>query len=309
MRISLSRHLLLTTLAVLALSATAIGSIFVTMGYRANNSAASMPPDSTLAESRDRAIAWIRHHEAEVIATENPVLWWMVKESAARSGDAYLADLYGRYYDRYLAHNRGNVWHHLFDADAQVQIHLEALAAWPDYNLLFLYGLSCRSELRHEPRVVALLDANACGGFGTPAYFRDPTCLTHQLMGVRFMQEHRCQSDEKTKQLTGTLVEQVVDSTRLDFRVVDFYIQRLLMLAESGAASRIEPRWLIRVLDAQRPDGGWDDFDRLIGLGERSLGWSGRSLRLRTPASNFHTTAQGLYLMSLLTQTGRTGLR
>lgn len=299
---------ILAALLALALLGTGGGAVLAA-AYLNNNGSAAMPAFPMLVASRDRAIGWLRAHEAEVLAGDNAALWWMVRESAALTGDAYLADLYGRYYQRYLAGNPNSVWHHMFDADAGLRIRVEALDGWPDYNLLFLYGLSCQTELRHDPRVAVLLEPLACGGVGSSAYFGDPACLTHQLMGVRFLQNRGCESGERTARLAAALVDRVAESATWDFRVVDFYIQRLLMLAESGNARRIQPRWLVRVLAAQRPDGGWDDFDPLLALGERSLGWSGRSLRLRKPESNFHTTAQGLYLMALLAQTGRTGQR
>lgn len=296
--------LVMTTMLVLS-----GGGILLAMVQQENNGTAAMPSPASLATSRDRAIGWLRAHETEALAGDNAALWWMIRESATLSGDAYLADLYRRYHQRYLANRPHNPWHHLFDADAGLRIPIEALDGWPDYNLLFFYGLSCQTALRNDARVIALLEPRACGGIGTPAYFGDPACLTHQLMGVRFMQQRRCEDAEQTARLAGALVDQVVDAATWDFRVVDFYIQRLLMLAESGNARRIQPRWLVRVLEAQRPDGGWDDFDPVVGLGERSLGWSGRSLRLRKPESNFHTTAQGLYLMALLAQTGRAAPR
>jgi hypothetical protein len=298
------RRAILVTLLALVMSCTG-GSAVIATGYLNNNRSAAMPAYPALAASRDRAIGWLRAHEAEALSAENAALWWMVRESAALTGDAYLADLHGRYYQRYLAGNPASVWHHLFDADATLRIPVKALADWPDYNLLFLYGLSCQTALRSDARVAALLEPHACGGIGTPAYFRDPACLTHQLMGVRFMQQRRCEDAGRTARLAGALVDQVVDAATWDFRVVDFYLQRLLMLAESGNAGRIQPRWLLRVLEAQQPDGGWDDFDPVLGLGKRSLGWTGRGLRLRKPESNFHTTAQGLYLMALLAKTGR----
>lgn len=293
------------TTVTLALLAMGLGGAFIYAGHRNNSASAAMPPPSALAASRARAIEWLRNNEAEVLASNNAALWWMVRESAARSGNEYLADLYRRLHERYLAGKPNNPWQHMFDAGTRQRVPVEALDAWPDYNLLFLYGLSCQGALRAEPRVAALLKPDACGRIGTPAYFRDPACITHQLMGVRFMQDRQCESAADTAALATSLIDRIVVDMEWDFRVVDFYIQRLMMLAESGATDRIRARWLVRVLDAQRPDGGWDDIHPLIDIGERTIGWSGRSLRLRKPQSNFHTTAQGLYLMTLLTQTGR----
>lgn len=295
-----------TMAAVLILLAAGTGGALLSAGFRSNNESAAMPAPSELAASRNRAVAWLRNNEAEALATNNATLWRMVRESAALSGNEYLAKLYLRFHDRYLAGKPNNPWQHMFDAGSTQRIPVEALDAWPDYNLLFFYGLSCQSALRAEPRVAALLKVDACGRIGTPAYFRDPACLTHQLMGVHFMQDRQCENAQETAALATSLIDQVVVNMEWDFRVTDFYIQRLMMLAEAGANDRIRARWLVRVLDAQRPDGGWDDLDPLIATGRQSLGWSGRSLRLRQPRSNFHTTAQGLYLMALLAQTGRT---
>jgi hypothetical protein len=99
----------------------------------------------------------------------------------------------------------------------------------------------------------------------------------------------------------GELADRIAFNTTWDLRVVDFYLQRSLMLTESGALAHVNPRWLVRILDAQQPDGGWDDFQRIVELPlVGSIGWAGRGVRLQEPMTNFHTTAQGLYLMSLL---------
>lgn len=290
-----------TRLAAVVLVALLLFGVATATAYWVNNRPTELPSRETFQHSRDRARDWIRAHEAEVLATENPALWWMVKESAVVSGDAYLADLYLRYYGRYLATRPDNVWHHLFDVDARLRIRLADLDDWPDYNLLFLYGLSCQSDLRNDPRVGPMLNAGYCESFGSPAYFRDPACATHQLMGLRFAQQHGCGNAEQIAGLVDELAGRIAVNTTWDFRVVDFYLQRSLMLAESGAVARINPRWIVRILKAQQSDGGWDDFQQIAALpAVGSIGWAGRGIRLREPLTNFHTTAQGLYLMSLL---------
>lgn len=60
-----------------------------------------------------------------------------------------------------------------------------------------------------------------------------------------------------------------------DVRVVDVYLQRVLMLVDSGARSRVKPVWLSRVLKAQSKDGGWSAFQALIQVGpELAMGFS-----------------------------------
>jgi len=271
------------------------------LGYVRNNSDAPFPSRLEIEQSRNHAIGWFKAHESGVLDTPNPALWWMLRDSATLTGNSYLASLNERYYERYLGHEPQNVWHHLFDHGSNVWIPVYRLEDFPDYNLLFLYGLSCQDALRNDYRVLRLLKDNACGPLGTLGYFHDPACVTHQLMGMRFMQQRQCGDQEQTAVMVKSLQDRTAIQTTWDFRVVDFYIQRVLMLAESGSAQRIKARWLRRIIEAQRPDGGWDDFEEFLNLDtDRSVGWGGIGIRILRPESNFHTTAQGLYLMSLL---------
>ncbi|HTY03051.1 MAG TPA: hypothetical protein VMC81_04900 [Rhodocyclaceae bacterium] len=290
-------------IAIAGFAVAAAGAV-AAVGYSSNNADCSMPDRDQFQRARDSATAWIRANEPAVLDTENPALWHMLREAASLSNDPYLLNLYAKYYDRYLARNPGNVWHHLFDTNARFKIAVAGIDSWPDYGLLFMYGLTCQDDLRNDPRVRGLMEGRACGRVGTPSYFRDPACLTHQLMGVRFVQQSRCEDRERTDALADDLVAKIGAGTQWDFRVVDAYVQKVLMLAVSHAADRINPRWLVRILDAQQPDGGWDDFDPLIPLGAAgsAIGWCGRGLCLQRPTSNFHTTVQGLYLAAIMAE-------
>jgi hypothetical protein len=76
--------------------------------------------------------------------------------------------------------------------------------------------------------------------------------------------------------------------------VLDVYLQRALMLAESGNAHCIKPVWLQTVIKAQRPDGGWSGIDPLLPVGNgRYPEFGGRAFTTRHPASEFHATAPG----------------
>lgn len=73
------------------------------------------------------------------------------------------------------------------------------------------------------------------------------------------------------------------------------------MLVDSGARDKVKPVWLGKVLVAQMEDGGWSDFIPIFPLGTfRYFGLTGHGIGRRTYESNFHTTAQGLLLMTLL---------
>lgn len=98
--------------------------------------------------------------------------------------------------------------------------------------------------------------------------------------------------------------KKIVNQMIGDPRVVDVYLQRSLMLAESGLFEAIKPVWLQRVLEAQMKDGGWGDFYLLSPtIYGHSIGFNSHRLRLlnsRQIKSSFHATAQGIFLLSLV---------
>lgn len=280
------------------------------IAYWKNTAVAPYPTSEEIRSTRDKAISWFRTNEAAVLEDENPALWWMVRDSARLSNNAYLKGLYSKYYERYLASRPSNVWHHMFDQKSKVWIPIDALRFQnlPDYNIFFLYALSCQADLQGEPEVSRFLSPDACGTITRLGFLRNPACETHQLIGLRFMQQRGCQDEARTITLVKTMQDQIATASDWDFRgVVDFNIQRALVLAESGSSNRIKPRWVRSIIDAQKADGGWADFDPILSLGQgEALGWSGWSgwrktfLHIGKPKPKFHTTAQGLYLMSLL---------
>jgi hypothetical protein len=73
------------------------------------------------------------------------------------------------------------------------------------------------------------------------------------------------------------------------------------MLAEAGSADAIKPVRLQNIIEAQRPDGGWSGIDALLPVGNgRYLAFGSRGFTISRPASDFHATAQGLLLSSIL---------
>ena len=172
----------------------------------------------------------------------------------------------------------------------------KTLTGFDDYHLHFLYTISCARELESLPIVQAQLHADYC----TSQPWR-PACATHQLMGLRFMQRSQCGDAVAIQAAITDIQDYVVWQLTLYPRVVDVYIQRILMLAESGKSEAIKPVWLERILNAQRADGGWAEIDPLLRLPlGAGLGFSAHGLSLGEPVSGFHTIAQGLLLMSLL---------
>jgi hypothetical protein len=286
---------------ILIIGGLALGVALFSSYIAFNNYKVEYPDRADILKSRNAATAWIRAHEQELLETKNPPLWWMLKESARISGDAGLEALYQKYVDRYIKNNSGNYWHHLFDNESKIRIDPDNLLGFPDYGMLILYGLSCQNQLRSLPEVKRLLQPDACSPYGTLAYFQDMACTTHQLLGIWFIEQSACENEATTAELIRRLQDKIAFQAMLDPRLLDNYIQRVLLLQKTGAKAKIKPIWIRRILAAQRSDGGWADFDALSpGWHGTYFGWSNRSVRVRQPESNFHTTVQGLMLMSLL---------
>lgn len=283
--------------AVLVLGA-ALLLLCLFMGYQLwqNNKAAKYPERARIKESLDLGISWLENNRDKLEAGGNPMLWWMVKESAALSHNAALEKLFLEYRTRYLDTNPISPWTYLFSPDARVPLYAAELEGFPDYNVFFFYGLSCSGDLAQVDIIKQQLAADFCDTH----HLISPACVTHQLMGVRFMQRRHCDS-ALAGELVGVLQDRIVTQLTWDVRVVDVYLQRVLMLVDSGAGSRVKPIWISRILDAQGKDGGWSGFHALIPVGpELAVGFSGAVVGLGKGRANFHATAQGVLLMSLL---------
>jgi len=280
-----------------------MGAVFLLLclfaGYQLwqNNKVVEYPDKVRLKESLDLGIAWLEEHRDEVLATNNPILWWMVKESAELNHDATLGGLFLAYKARHLDTNPMNPWLHMFSLDSSAPVRAAELQNLPDYNVLFLYGLSCSGELAKTDTIKQQLAEDFCY---THHHVLSPVCTTHQMMGVRFMQRRQCDV-ALASEIVNVLQDRIVTQLTWDFRVVDAYLQRVLMLVDSGAVSRVKPIWLTRVMEAQGKDGGWSDFRTIIPLGsEYAIGFSRHVVGLGREQANFHATAQGVLLMSLL---------
>lgn len=164
-------------------------------------------------------------------------------------------------------------------------------------DIHFLYGLSCDMTLGEHNAVRQQMSIDYC----PQQHPFSPACLTHQLMGFRFMQRYQCGETDDINRQVASRREVIARQLWLDPRVVDVYLQRVLMLVEGSGTQSVRDRWIRRILDNQMEDGGWGDMQPLVQLGSvRVLGFARNAMVIGTPRSNFHATAQGLWLMALL---------
>jgi hypothetical protein len=265
-----------------------------------NNRIVDAPSRSSISASLEKGIGWLVTNRKTILGQSNPMLWWFVKESADITRDERLEALFSEYKKRYLDPYPKNVWWLIFDNKSEVPIPISQLKGFPDYNLYFIYAASCSRELAKQEIIQRQNDPEFCSTY----YPLSPACVTHQLMGVRFAQRSHCLDPQTLQTLTFVLQNKIINQLVWDPRVVDVYIQRLLMLAESGRLKEIKPVWLQRMLDAQLVDGGWGGFYPLFPISRTySVGFTSHHLHLRNPGklrSNFHTTAQGVFLLSLV---------
>jgi hypothetical protein len=164
----------------------------------------------------------------------------------------------------------------------------------PDYNVFLLYGLTCDKYLADERAVREELNSNYCPLF----WIRKPHCETHQLMGLLWALKNRCDGAEQG--VASEVIRSVRRNLALDFRIDDAFIQRALMLAETGDwRANLKAVWISRILDAQLPDGGWDFDARVLPLTSSNYVVTEKnSITIRAPASSFHTTAQAVLLIA-----------
>ncbi len=225
------------------------------------------------------------------------MLWWMVKESAELTKDQRLDELFAAYQKKWLDPYPTSPWLHLFNPECRVPVGDWGLRGLPDYNVFFLYALTCDKELVEMDIIDRQKDEDFCWN----DHPISPACVTHQLMGIRFMERRDCGDPEYVQRMVKVLQNKIVNQLAWDPRVVDVYIQRVLMVTDSGARARIKPVWLRNVLDAQLIDGGWSPNQSIFALGSSQyLCFTSRILGICELKSSFHATAQGVLLMSLL---------
>ena len=263
----------------------------------ANNFGSSEVATDEVATSLERSTQWLMDHRDTVLDQNNPMLWWMIQRSAKLTRDYRLETLFKAYQERYLT-GRNNYWRLLFDPGYPLRLSPERIASLPDYNQYFFYGLSCSKSLESTDVIQRQLTADFCSRYHPVS----PACVTHQMMGLAFRQRSHCGDGEQLAQQMKVLQQVVHKQLTWDPRVVDVYMQRILMLVDTGAGDTVKGRWLNRLLKAQLADGSWSGFQPLLPLGGgRYLGFNARGVKLGKPVGSLHTTAQGVLLMSLLT--------
>lgn len=245
----------------------------------------------------DRSVDWVVLNYSSIEDVQNPILWWMIKQAGLNSSDERLKNIFSKYKKEYLDKMPANLSTPMFDKFYRPDVpDITSLSELRDYQLFFFYALSCDSNLGSEPVIQRQMVSGFCS-----THFLRPRCITHQLMGLRFMQRYQCGYEDKVNVTIAELQKDVISELAWDFRVGDAYIQRVLMLVDIGAYAQVKPIWISNILKAQNKDGSWDDLHPILYLGNDYVFAHTSALpKIRKPKADFHTTVQAIWLLSLL---------
>jgi len=281
---------------------TGIASIILLTAYfygiYQNNRDVAYPPKIQIQQQLELSIQWLVNHETDIVSENNAMLWWMLYETHKISADSRIGDLLEKYHQR-NPRIQNSVWGPLFDGPKHSRLGSYSVQRLPYYNQHFIYALNCAADIEDEIAVVAQQNrGDFCHQWG---YFYRPACITHQLMGINFLFTKQCNLLPNIDEVRQVLQRDIVRQLTWDIRVVDVYLQRVLMLLITGAEASVKPVWIQQVLDHQLADGGWGDFVSLLGSKTgRSIGFSSRLISLGREKSSFHATAQGVFILSYL---------
>lgn len=275
-----------------------LASLILVYGYLVfqNNRAAQYPSADTIHNTFEKSILWLESNRKNILEENNPILWYMIQRAGKISNNPRLLDIFTEYKQRYLINNPNNIWAPFFYPNRWVPIRYENIASLPYYNHHFIYALLCDNELEKIPSIAEQNHPDFCN-----KHPLRPACVTHQLMGIQLLQRSQCGDAEELSATVKILQERIANQLYYDIRVVDVYLQRILMLIDTGAADLVKPSWIQNVIDAQLADGGWSEFDPLFPLGgNRFFGYGQKFFAVKQPIPSFHTVAQGVLLFSLL---------
>jgi len=246
--------------------------IFLSIGIGAiayNNRDVEIPSDKELSDSLEASIVWLVENRESILDVNNAILWYFLHRAAQVSSDPRIQSLVDTYYSTYInpiknSFNRPqHIWSGMFNPEHKVKnIPFEVIGSWAPYVQFYAYAINCDEELGQLDIIRAQNSPEFCGS----AHFLQPTCVTHQLVGIRFLQRSGCGDQEQLLSTVETLQAKIVNELVYDPRVVDIYMHRILMLVESNNPGAVKNIWLRRLLDHQHSDGGWGNFQPLVCL-------------------------------------------
>jgi len=290
--ISILKFLAICLLVLIACFAIAIAN---------NNFGSTSELTEEIDESFEKAIVWMEGHRELILKDHNPMLWRFVSKAADISDDPRLKDFIDQYRRENQFRFRKSPWYYLyFGAHNGINPSDFLGEPWPPYFLHFLYGYTCDTTLGDTYQIQKMNQPLFC----IKHQLLSPACITHQIVAFRLMQETGCLEPAHVTRLIDEVSFFLKLQMLLDFRVVDVYLQRVLVMLDTNQHHRIRDRWIHRILKAQLADGGWADFSPVLSVGDNNyIGFTANNIAIASPRASFHATAQGLLVMTHLRQT------
>lgn len=260
-----------------------------------NNREAPPLEHDVLIQHFEKSVRWMTRNQEQVLSDPTPMLWWMVIETAKKRPDPRLISLIAKYIDRYPS-VIASLWGPLFGRAPMRHVDPEEIIDLPYYNKHIIYALHGAENLALTDEVIRRQnEANFCHQL---AYFFRPACTTHQLLGIHFLGQ---KADVDVEVIIDQLQQDIIHQLTWDVRVVDVYLQRVMLLVLTGAKNKVKASWTRQILNYQLDDGGWTNSMPLFPLGNgRFFGFGSRLFSFDVPSSSFHATAQGMFLLAMM---------
>lgn len=202
-----------------------------------------LPSTAERAAALERGVQWMLAHRQSVTAQTNPGLWWMVRAAAQRRGDVRLADLVTASRDLgFPPERRQDVWIRMWQPDAPITVPPQHGVELADYQKGFVSALSCGETKRKWGHAAGWRHSNQCRPWLSGLVGLNRWCATHQLMGLRLLQEQHCPASmQPPHQLAAELQRDIERLMWLDPTMKDASLQRVLMLAWTRGPEAIPP--------------------------------------------------------------------
>lgn len=270
-----------------------------------NNCCTSKIDIQALKLAHEKSVAWLVENEKSYNHRHNPALWNLLKKTIVISKHAELKTIFDRYLLLYGREYQTHPLGFLVNGYSRADYNHADLTIYPDYNLLWMYAYSCDSTLAHMQVIKEQLKIDFC----TKQHPLSPVCKTHHVMGLNYFSGSRCENQQQIDTMLTALLTDLERQIFFDFRVIDVYLQRVMLLYENNHTNNLNPRWVERIINAQNDDGGWGNFFPLLSVGKNSaIGIGAKSISVSKQHSNFHATTQGAYLTAMVLQHNSAGI-
>ncbi len=217
----------------------------------------SFTGDETFAKRLDEAIKrsqlWVVQNKDPIVSNSNAALFTMLRNANDIHPNPVFADMVKIFLDQPVRHHSVS-WKREVDPDRFISakdLNRAIRSEVIDYKWM-LYAID-PDNADITPEKMNMFDPKKWNG----------RQLTHQLFALTLLKRSKGPGKE-LDELIELLSDRIVKGLAFDLAVVDIYIQKVAFVLRAGFPRKIKRRWVERIIDNQRPDGGWND--RWFGL-------------------------------------------